>query len=65
MGVWTPEVTVECDKCQRVDSYELLRCAGRDNWSTRNIQSRAEYDGWVFRDGKTYCIDCAEEMNHE
>lgn len=59
MSILTPIATVECDECGRTDDYELLCLAGHDTWSTRNVQNKAERDGWVFRGDRAFCEDCA------
>lgn len=61
MSILTPIATVECDKCQRTDDYELLCLAGHDDWSTRSVKRQAEREGWVFRGDRTFCEDCAGE----
>lgn len=58
----TPTVRVACGKCERIDEYDLLKLAGRDDWSTRNVQKRAERDRWKFTGDGPVCEECRDDI---
>ncbi len=58
-----PMITIDCDgdKCQ--DSITLgLTPLSRRSYDERNIGGQLRQDGWVCREERDYCRECASAL---
>lgn len=58
MGILSPYIHVECDRCEEVtDGMELTALAGGD-WDARNIKPTLIRQGWKVDGDITICPEC-------